>query len=52
MYLIKTEKKKTVKKTLGQRYRDFYELRFILSLAAFIKGTRLCNGFASFKNGC
>jgi hypothetical protein len=31
MYLIKTEKKKTIKKTLGYRYRDFmhYVLYFL-----------------------
>jgi hypothetical protein len=53
MYLIKTEKKrKELRKTLGYRYRDFYALRFILSRAALINGTRLCNGLEIFKNGC
>ena len=30
----------------------YYALRLILSRAALINGTRLCNGLAIFRNGC
>ncbi len=49
MYLIKTEKMKLRRHSVIVRIR-IHALRFTLSFAAFIKGTRLCNGFAIFKN--
>jgi len=44
--MIEKNKQTDISDTLG------YALRFILSLAALMKGTRLNNGFAIFKNGC
>jgi len=56
--MIINQHKKTNKRINNNKHdREYYltlgyALRFILSLAALIKGTRLNNGFAIFKNGC